>query len=242
MPLTGHLAELRRRLIISTVAVIAGFITAFVFRDFVFDLLLKPGGEPDLYFHTLTGAVGPTMKVALLGGFILALPVTIYQFVQFFAPGMTSSERRYFLLLIPGVALCFLAGLAFAYFVLIPPIVDFLLEFGDEVAQPLVGIGSYVSTVVALLFWMGVAFELPFLMYFFTKIGIAKPAFFSRHRRTWLVISFVLGALITPTFDPVNQSLVAGPFIVLYEVGIWASKFAARGARKASEVATESGQ
>ena len=227
VPFTAHLSELRRRLMISVGALVVGIVVSFIFRDFLFDLLLRPGGNPDLYFHQLTGFVGPTMKVAMLGGVILGLPVFVYHIVMFLNPGLTPQERRYLYLLLPGVAISFVGGVAFAYFVVVPPIVEFLLEFGDDVAEPLVSIGSYMNTVVALLFWMGVAFETPLLMYFLTMVGVARPSFFARQRRIWIVVSFVLAAIITPTLDPVNQSIVAGPFIVLYELGIWLSRLAA---------------
>ena len=243
MPITGHLAELRTRLMITTVAVIAGIVVAFIFRDFIFDILLRPGERDgkqiELFFTTLTGAIGPTMKVALLGGVIAALPILVYQGAQFLAPGMTRAERRYFLTMLPGVVLAFGAGLAFAYFILVPPIVEFLTTFGEDVATPIITLESYINTVVALLFWMGVAFETPFLMYFLARFGIASPQFYARQRRVWLVISFVLGALITPTFDPINQVMVAAPFIVLYEVGILFSRFAVRNRKRSPDVATE---
>ena len=242
IPFTSHLGELRRRLFTSVIALVAGIIVSFIFRDFLFDLLRRPGGDPDLYFHQLTGFVGPTMKVAMLGGVILALPVLVYNIVMFLAPGLTPKEKRYLYLLLPGVAIFFMAGVAFAYFLLVPPIVEFLLEFGDDVAQPLVSIGSYISTVVALLFWMGVAFETPLLMYFLTVIGVATPRFFASQRRIWVVISFVLAAVITPTLDPVNQSIVAGPFIVLYEAGIWLSRLAARKPKRQPALTPEAGE
>ena len=232
MSVTGHLAELRRRAIVSVIALVAGVIVAFVFRDRIFDILTRAGGDPQLYFFTLTGAIGPTMKVAMLGGFIVALPVVVHQFVGFIAPGLTGRERRYVYLLLPGVAICFMAGVAFAYFVLVPSIVDFLLNFEAAGARGQPSLESYINTVIALLFWMGIAFETPFLMYFMTLIGIANPGFFARQRRAWIVISFVLGAVITPTFDPINQSMVAGPFIVLYELGILLSRIAARKPRR----------
>ena len=239
MSLTGHLAELRRRLLISFLALVVGIVLAFIFRIRIFDILTRAGDDPDLFFFTLTGAIGPTMKIALLGGFIVALPVVVYQFVRFLAPALSRKERRYLLLLLPSVAICFMAGVAFAYFILVPPIVDFLLEFGTEVASPRPSLESYVNTVVALLFWMGMAFETPFLMYFVTLVGIGKPSFFARHRRTWVVIAFILGAVITPTFDPINQTMVAVPFIVLYELGIWLSKLAARKPRRQEEASEE---
>jgi len=232
MPLTGHLAELRRRLLVSALALVVGVVLSFAFRTRIFDVLTHAGGDPDLFFYTLTGAIGPTMKVALLGGFIVALPVGIHQLMGFLAPALSRKERRYLTLMIPSVAICFMAGVAFAYFILVPPIVDFLLDFGTDVAMPRPSLESYINTIVALLFWMGVAFETPFVMYFVTLIGVGKPAFFARHRRTWVVISFVLGAMITPTFDPINQTMVAAPFIVLYELGIWLSRLAARKPRQ----------
>ena len=228
MPLMAHLAELRRRLFISTIALVAGTIASFLYRDFLFDLLKRPAGDRVFYFHEITGVIGPTMKVAMLGGVILALPVLVYQVVMFLSPGLSSRERRWLYLLLPGTGLFFLAGVVFAYFILVPPIVGFLFDFGAEVAEPIVSIGSYVNAVVGLMFWMGVGFETPFLMYFLTMVGVGSPKFFASHRRTWIVISFVLAAVITPTFDPMNQAMVAGPFIVLYEIGIWLSRFAAR--------------
>ena len=135
MSVIGHLAELRRRAIVSVIALVAGVIASFVFRDRIFDILTRAGGDPQLYFFTLTGAIGPTMKVAMLGGFIVALPVVVHQFVGFIAPGLTGRERRYFYLLLPGVAICFMAGVAFAYFGLVPSIVDFLLTFQSAGAR-----------------------------------------------------------------------------------------------------------
>ncbi|MEE9285725.1 MAG: twin-arginine translocase subunit TatC [Dehalococcoidia bacterium] len=243
MSVTGHLAELRRRVFVSLIALVAGIVVSFIFRERIFDILTRPGPDDlELFFFTLTGAIGPTMKVALLGGFIVALPVIVHQAVGFIAPGLTGRERRYLYLLLPGVAVCFMAGVAFAYFVLVPPIVEFLLDFGGDIAEPRPSLGSYIDTVTALLFWMGVAFETPFLMYFLTLIGVANPRFFARQRRAWLVISFVLGALITPTFDPINQTMVAGPFIVLYEIGILLSRVAARRPRRRAPAASDGGE
>ena len=245
LPITGHLAELRTRLVITMVAVVAGVIVSFIYRDFIFDILLRPGehdGQPiQLVYTTLTGAIGPTMKVALLGGAIAALPVVVYQAARFLAPGMTRAERRHFIVMLPGVVLAFAGGLAFAYFILIPPIIDFLLTFGDDVAAPLITLESYINTVLALLFWMGVAFETPFLMYFLARFGIVTPEFYARQRRIWLVIAVILGALITPTFDPVNQLMVAAPFVVLYEVGILFSRLAVRGRRRRAAAAEADG-
>lgn len=232
MTIIDHLAELRRRLLISAASLLAGIVLSLVFYKNIIDLLTRAADHPKLYFFTLTGAIGPIMKIAFLGGFIVALPVTVYQIVAFISPGLTPKERRYLFLLLPAVGFSFLAGVFFAYFVMIPPMVRFLLSFGSDIATPQVSLESYVNTVTSLLFWVGVVFELPVLMYFLTFLRVARPSFFSRFRKPWIVLAFVLAAIITPTPDPVNQTLVALPMIVLYEVGILLSKLAARKPRK----------
>lgn len=234
MPLIAHLLEVRRRLFICVIVLAATTALCFFKRDLLFDLLRAPGGYPELYFSEITGVIGPTMKVALVGGFILALPVFVYQIVMFLSPGLTGKERRFLFMMLPGFVVFFLTGASFAYFILIPPVIMFLFEFGKEIATPIVSVGSYVNTVLALLFWMGIGFELPFVMWVLTRLGIAKAGFFPKQRRLWVVVAFVLGAVITPTFDPVNQLTVAVPFIVLYEIGIWMSKLAARRPKRAA--------
>ncbi|MBI3743663.1 MAG: twin-arginine translocase subunit TatC, partial [Chloroflexi bacterium] len=188
MPVVGHLAELRRRVFICLIALIAGVAVSFVFYKQIIRVLERAGGHPHLYIFTLTGAIGPVMKIALLGGVIVSLPVWVYQIVAFIAPGLTRKERRYLFMLLPAVTFCFVGGVAFAYFVLIPPMVDFLLTFGNDVATPQPSLQSYIDTVTMLMFWMGVAFETPFLMYFLALIHIVKPSFYSRFRKYWFVI------------------------------------------------------
>ena len=128
---------------------------------------------------------------------------------------------------------CFAAGLAFGYFVLTPPALHFLLTFGDDVAVPLIKISNIVNLMVRLLFWMGLAFETPLVMYLLALLGIVNVRKLSRFRRYWFVIAFILAAIITPTFDPVNQALVAA----LYELGILLVRVGSRG-RDSTEAIT----
>ena len=134
----------------------------------------------------------------------------------------------------PAAIVAFLLGAFFGYRVLFPPAVKFLLGFGSDVATPMISIGSYVNLMLSLLFWMGVIFEMPVALFFLAKLGIVTPEFLSRQRRYAIVVAFVLGAVITPTFDPINQAIVALPIIVLYEVSIWLAKLARRGRRDRS--------
>ncbi len=173
------------------------------------------------------------MKVSLVTGLVLAFPIILYQIVLFVAPGLTPREKRYLYGFLPGVLLSFAAGAAFGYYVLIPPAINFLINFGGDIAEPTIRIGNYINLVVMLLFWMGVVFETPAVMFLLAKLRVVSPQGFSKWRRHWVVVAFVLGAIITPTFDPINQTLVAGPLIVLYEVGIWLSKLAVRGQGRA---------
>ena len=108
----------------------------------------------------------------------------------------------------------------------VPPAVHFLLSFGSDVATPFIRIGNYVNLMISLLFWMGVMFETPVVLFFLAKIGVVTPQFLAKQRRYALVIAFILGALITPTFDPINQALVAVPVYILYEMSIWLTKLA----------------
>ncbi len=237
-----HLTELRRRLAWSVVAVAVCTALAFIFHKQILELLMEPArgfaqvpNQSPIYTE-MTEFIGTAMKVSLLAGFILALPFVLFQVVMFVAPGLSSSERRYLYSLVPMSLLAFLAGAAFGYRVLFPPAVNFLLTFGGDVATPFIRIGNYTSLMLTLLFWMGIVFETPVVAFFLSKIGLVTPRFLARNRRYAVVIAFVLGAIITPTFDPINQSLVALPIIVMYELGIWLAKLGYRGRESSREL------
>ncbi len=236
--LLEHLRELRRRVLICVIAIIAGSAASFAFYKQIIDFLSRPaynlesGTRIDLVFIEVTELLTTAVKVSFVAGFVLALPVILYQVVMFIAPGLTGRERRYLFLFLPAALLAFAAGVAFAYYVLTPPALRFLLGFSD-VATPLIRISNFVNLMVRLLFWMGVAFETPLVMYMLAQLGIVSARQLSRFRRVWVVLAFILGAIITPTFDPVNQALVAGPLLVLYELGILLAKLAGRSRREA---------
>jgi sec-independent protein translocase protein TatC len=237
--ITLHLLELRRRLMWSAIVILVFTATAFVFHQQILRLLMEPAqgfaqipNQKPIYTN-LTEFIGVAMKVSLLAGLLASLPFILYQIVMFVAPGLTPGERRYLYALLPVSFVAFLTGAAFGYRILFPPAVKFLLTFGDEIATPYIRIGDYTNMMLALLFWMGLIFEIPVVLFFLSKIGVVNSAFLARQRRYAIVIAFVLGAIITPTFDPLNQSLVALPIIVLYEASIWLTKLGG-GRRKSS--------
>jgi len=239
LTLIEHLVELRKRVFISLLALIIGAMVAFLFWTDIVELLKRPAqqvndGEGVILIATqVTELLSTSVKVSLVGGFVLALPVILYQIVRFVAPGLTPAERRYLFLFMPGALLAFCCGLAFAYYVLTPRALPFLLTFGGGVADPLIRISNLVDVMLRLLFWMGLAFETPVIMYLLAQLGIVSSAMFRRFRKYWVVVAFILGAIITPTFDPLNQTLVALPLLALYEVGILLAWLAGRGRQRA---------
>ena len=236
-----HLRELRTRLTWSVVAVLVLTGLSFAFHQQILTLLMKPAqgfagmpaGKP--IYTDLTEFIGVAMKVSLLSGFVLALPIVLFQIVLFVAPGLTTAERRYLYALVPVSLLAFVAGAAFGYRILFPPAVNFLLTFGSDVATPLIRIGNYTNLMITLLFWMGIIFEIPVVLFFLSKVGLVNHRMLARSRRYAVIAAFVLGAIITPTFDPINQSFVALPIIVLYEISIWLARFGGRGRRREAE-------
>jgi sec-independent protein translocase protein TatC len=244
LSLREHLQELRRRLLISVIALLIGTAVAFTFWEEVVELLKRPAQDVNngegvrLIATQVTEALTTSFKISLVGGLVLAFPVILYQVIRFVAPGLTGREKRYLFLFLPGTMVAFAAGVAFGYFVLTPQALPFLLTFGEGVVEPLVRISSLVDVMIRLLFWMGVVFETPLVMFFLAQIGIADAKAFSKFRRFWLVIAFVISAVITPTFDPVNQVLVAVPLLVLYELGVLLARVADRSRRRSSEPIT----
>ncbi len=231
----GHLNELRSRFIKSLIALVVGTGISAVFTFRVLEFLKGPAGDTPLVYIDPTEFITTYFKVALLGGFILAMPVVLYQMVMFAAPGLTPREKRYVLVSVPGIILSFAAGVVFAWFVLIPPALNFLLNFGGDVAEANIRIGRYINLILALTLWVGLSFQTPLVMTLLSRLGVVKPASFAKRRKMAIVGAFIAAAVFTPTFDPVNQTLLASPIIVLYEIGIWLSKLANRRRVKAAE-------
>ena len=242
--LLQHLSELRRRVFICVVAVLAGSAVSFVFFEEIVEILVEPardlglgtGGE--LIYTEVTELLTTAIKVSFVSGLILASPIVVSQGVMFVAPGLTRQEKRYLFGFMPVVILAFAGGVAFAYYILTPPALHFLLTFGGDIATPLIRISNIINLMIRLLFWMGLAFETPLVMFLLASLGIASASSLGRFRRYWVVVAFILAAMITPTVDPVNQALVAGPLLVLYELGILLAWLAGRSRRKSKAITT----
>jgi sec-independent protein translocase protein TatC len=224
LSILGHLSELRKRLIRSVIAVVITTALSFVFYHQILNILIYPAGDISLIFIEMTEMIGIVMRVCLISGIILAIPYLTYEFIMFVAPALTPKEKRYVYLILPWIALMFAGGVVFGYFILIPPAIRFLTTFGSDIATPQIKIGNYVSVVTRLLLAIGLVFEMPVVSTFLARLGIVSSQWLASKRKIAIILAFVLAAIITPTFDPINQSLVAVPLVLLYELSIWLAR------------------
>ena len=221
-----HLEELRDRLIKSAIALTVTTVFSFVFAKQFLQLLVAPmGGTPPVSSSPTTNIVVFT-KVSLISGVALAMPVLVYQLIGFIAPGLTRQEKRYLYFVVPGATISFVVGIAFAYFVTLPTAIPFLKGFLGDIIQPNWFVDKYISFVTSLLFWIGLSFETPLLIFFLAKLGIVTSEALSRNRKYAVLVIAVLSAVITPTPDPFNMILVMAPLILLYEIGILLARLA----------------
>ena len=221
-----YLRRVRFALLSVLIAFGVGASLTWWFRTPIFLWLLAPARNQisptwQPIFTGPTEMMGQAIHLAMLGGCTFAFPVLVVNVFRLNRPLLTKPQRRFIILFLPAAGVCYLAGAAFAYFVLLPTGLGFLLQFGTDVATPMLRISEYMALVTALIFWLGVIAELPLLMVGATKLGTVKYQRLKRLRRYVPTMAFIFGAIITPTMDAVNLLLVAVPMIVLYEVGLF---------------------
>ncbi len=245
MPLMAHLGELRKRIIISLIAVTVTFVIAFNYSEEIFRFIMFPlkysldFSVKKLFLHFVpqdklhntklvflapAEAFWMNLKVAFVAGFMSALPVIFHQLWLFISPGLLPKEKKYVLPFILFATALFLAGAAFCFFIVLPFAMGFLLTYkvGDFL-MPMLSVGQYVDFCLKFILAFGVIFELPIAIIFLTKMGIVTPKGLARNRKFAVLFAFIAGAILTPTPDAFNQTLMAVPIILLYEVGIWIS-------------------
>lgn len=238
MSILEHLDEFKRRMIRVSVVFLIFTILGVVFYEQIFEFLRGPAEEAlanadgEIIFTQVAEAWGAAMKVAVTLGFAATMPYFLFELTMFLRSGLKPHERRYLYFFFPFAVLSFAAGVWFGFVMLLPPAINFLLVFGSELATPFPTIGSYVGLLLALSIWMGLIFEMPIVMFFMAKVGIANSRWLIKQWRWMVLLAFVLGAIVTPTFDPITQSLVAGPVVILYTTGILLAKWAERGKAK----------
>ncbi|MDI6695259.1 MAG: twin-arginine translocase subunit TatC [Anaerolineales bacterium] len=224
----AHLDALRKHLLRSVLALAITTAFSFTFFQQILAVLSRPlkGGMESLVAIEVTEPIGTVMRVSLLTGFAMAFPYIALEIWLFIAPGLSRRSRIYGLLAIPVATLFFIGGMAFAYFFMLPTALPFLLNFMGihTIPRP----SSYVKFVTSLMFWIGVAFEFPLVIFLMAKLGWVKAKMLAQQWRLAIVIIAVAAALITPTVDPVNMSLVMLPMIVLYFFSVFLAWIAQR--------------
>ncbi len=220
-----HIVELRNRVINSLLGILVTTVVATLLSKQILAVLAEPvGGLQDLQAIGVTEPFGVFFRIALTVGIILASPFVIAQLWIFIAAGLKPSERRLFYLLVPFAVILFLAGVAFAFFVMLPVAVPFLVNFLGVHATPT--LENYIKFVSSVLLWVGVSFEMPLIMFVLAKIGIVNTRMLAQNWRIAIVAIAVLAAVITPTPDPVNMGIVSAPLILLYLLSIVLTLFA----------------
>ena len=243
-PLTEHLVEARNRIVISLIVVLAAFAGCFYFSEDIFLALNLPlhytmkFSTETPYFSFVPGALfdyklavlrpaealWTHMKIALISAFIISSPIVFYEIWKFIAPGLMTKEKKYAIPFVLITSSLFIAGSSFCFFIVLPFAMNFLLTYKMEHLQTNWTLGYYIDFCLKFILAFGAVFELPVVTVFLTKLGIVTPDYLAKNRKYAVLIAFVVAALLTPTPDAFNQTLMAVPIIILYEVGILASR------------------
>lgn len=223
-----HVEELRSRLLVALLALGAATAGSFLITERVIHLLADPAGSIEaLQSIEVTENLSVFMRVSLLCGLIIAMPVILYELLAFITPGLKRGERRWAFAAIFFGTILFVSGAAFAYYVMLPASVTFLLEFLAVETKP--RLSSYIQFITNLIFWMGVAFQFPILVFALVKLGVLSARTLAKGWRYSLVAIAVLAAMITPTIDPVNMALLMAPLFILYLLSVLVAYIASGG-------------
>jgi len=231
MSFLDHVEELRWRIIYALIGVIIFTIVAWIFIDPLVEIvLLKPARDANASLQNLRpfGQLFLYVQVAIIVGIVASLPNIFYQLWQFIAPALKKRERKYILWIVFFSTFCFLAGIAFAYFVMLPLAMKFAAQFGTAEISNEFAIDEYMSIIISVMLAAGVVFELPMISFFLSKLGILTPKFMRKYRRHAIVIILILAAFLTPGADPVSQVILAVPLVLLYEISIFISKLSSK--------------
>ena len=226
MSLIAHLTELRSRIIKCLVATRLGSVVGYYYIQEIMHYITLPAGK--LYYMQPAEAFFTYLKVACVAGFLLALPIIFWQVWRFFLPALTTRERMVLGIVVPTSVVLFFCGLAFSFFLVLPAGIKFFLGFGNTELEALLSVDKYFDFVIMFVLPFGFIFELPLVITILGKMGLITSAFLKKYQRIIIFLSFVVGALITPTPDVFTQSMIALPIIVLYEVGYFIVRYILR--------------
>ncbi|MDO9351547.1 MAG: twin-arginine translocase subunit TatC [Deltaproteobacteria bacterium] len=239
-PLTSHLQELRKRLVLSFIAVAVGFVICYAFSQDLFDILSKPllkimPSGSSLIFTSVAEAFFTYMKVAFIAGIILASPFVLFQVWAFVTPGLYRHEKRYVIPFVAAGSFFFALGILFAYFVAIPVGFKFLLGYATDFIKPMPSMKEYLSFSIKFLLAFGLVFEFPVVLVLLARIGVVDAKTMARHRKYAILLIFIFAAVMTPP-DFISQLLMAIPLMGLYELSIILSKIFGKKAKPSPSI------
>ncbi len=224
MPITAHLEELRKRLIVCIIALIVGFTVSYFFKEQLFIFIIKPL-EPHLpegsklQYISLPEAFLTYLKLCLFSALFLALPVILYELWLFIAPGLFEKEKKYIVPFVLFSMIFFLSGASFCYFIVFPFVFKFFMAFSNESLHAMPTIRQYLAFSTRLLFAFGLVFEMPIFFFFLGRIGLVNYKTLAKQRRIAIVLIFLTAALLTPP-DVISQTMLAGPLMILFELSL----------------------
>ncbi len=243
-PLTEHLFELRNRIVISLITVGIAFGACFYYSEYLFTILtfpmrntisfslnnpylsIIPAQRDDLtlVFLAPAEALWMHLKISLVSAALISLPVIFFELWRFISPGLKDKEKKYVLPFVLTATFLFLLGALFCFIIVLPFAMNFLLNYKTENIKPMISVESYIDFCLKFILAFGAVFELPVVLVFLTRMGIVTTEFLAKNRKYAVLIAFVVAALITPTPDAFNQTLMAVPMLILYEAGLLASR------------------
>lgn len=224
LPLTGHLEELRYRLIVVFVTIGGCFAALYPFSESLLTILIAPMQGAQLHMLSPTEAFIVHLKVTIFAAILVSLPMTFYEAWAFVAPGLYAREKKYVVPFVISATIFFGIGGYFAYKVMLPFGLEFLLGYGGTMIIPIISAANYVAFITRMILAFGAIFELPLIVIFLSKLGLVTPATLKAYRKYAIIGAFVVGAILTPP-DAFSQILMAGPLIILYEMSIWICHF-----------------
>ncbi len=243
LPLTSHLQELRKRLILSFIAIGVGFVLCYAFAESLFDILASPllklmpaGGS--LIFTSVAEAFFTYMKIAFIAGLILTSPFVLYQIWAFVAPGLYRNEKRYVIPFIFLGSLFFATGILFSYFVAIPVGFRFFLGYATDFIKPMPSMKEYLSFSIKFLLAFGLVFEFPVVLILLSRVGVVDSKMLARNRKYAILLIFIFAAVLTPP-DIVSQVLMALPLMALYELSILLTKILGKKKARVNQVSSD---
>lgn len=243
-PLTEHLTELRNRIVASLITIGIAFGICFSYSEQIFSILTSPmhhtlsfslkspfvfmipvqNPDLNLVFLAPAEALWMHLKIALISACIISSPVLFYEIWKFIAPGLLPKEKRYAVPFVVTTTSLFVIGALFCFIIVLPFAINFLMSYKTENIKPMISAEKYIDFCLKFILAFGAVFELPVLVVFLTRMGVVTTDFLAKNRKYAIIIAFIVAALITPTPDAFNQSLMAVPILILYEAGIWASR------------------